>query len=128
MENGMYDGNGRWLFRNPPSGNSKPMDTSLLGHPVILPRHGQVDKHKIQAPIRNKRIKCTYSKVLRIRVTHTMIPRLITSWSKNHLWYRTKPKVMDVVGAANKVEALKGRKDRPSRPMLKSIWLSVLHV
>jgi hypothetical protein len=35
--------------------------------------------------------------------------------------------VMDVV-AADKVEALKGRKDGPSRAMLKSIWLSVLHV
>jgi hypothetical protein len=36
-------------------------------------------------------------------------------------------KVMDVV-AADKVEALKGRKDGPSRAMLKSIWLSILHV
>jgi hypothetical protein len=35
--------------------------------------------------------------------------------------------VMYVV-AADKVEALKGRKDGPSRAMLKSIWLSVLHV
>jgi hypothetical protein len=35
--------------------------------------------------------------------------------------------VMDVV-AADKVEALKKRKDGPSRAMLKSIWLSVLHV
>jgi hypothetical protein len=70
VKNGMYGGNERWLFRNPPSGNSKPMDTSLLGHPVISPRHGQVDKHKIQAPVRKKGIKCTYSKVLRIRVTY----------------------------------------------------------
>jgi hypothetical protein len=77
--------------------------------------------------LETKGIKCTYSKVLRIRVTHTMIPRLITSWSKIHLCYRTKPKVMDVV-VADKVEALKGRKDGPSRAMLKSIWLSVLHV
>jgi hypothetical protein len=35
--------------------------------------------------------------------------------------------VMDVV-VADKVEALKGKKDGPSRAMLKSIWLSVLHV
>jgi hypothetical protein len=35
--------------------------------------------------------------------------------------------VMDAA-AADKVEALKGRKDGPSRAMLKSIWLSVLHV
>jgi hypothetical protein len=34
---------------------------------------------------------------------------------------------MDVV-VADKVEALKERKDGPSRAMLKSIWLSVLHV
>jgi hypothetical protein len=35
--------------------------------------------------------------------------------------------VMDVV-AADKIEALKGRKGGPSRAMLKSIQLSVLHV
>ena len=35
--------------------------------------------------------------------------------------------VMDAA-AADKVEALKGRKDGPSRTILKSIWLSVLHV
>jgi hypothetical protein len=35
--------------------------------------------------------------------------------------------VMDA-SAADKVEALKGRKDGPSRAMLKSIRLSVLHV
>jgi hypothetical protein len=35
--------------------------------------------------------------------------------------------VMDVA-AADKVEALKKRKDGPSKAMLKSIWLSVLHV
>ena len=35
--------------------------------------------------------------------------------------------VMDAT-AADKVEALEGRKDGPSRAMLKSIWLSVLNV
>jgi hypothetical protein len=35
---------------------------------------------------------------------------------------------MDVAVAADKVKALKGRKDGPSKAMLKSIWLSVLHV
>jgi hypothetical protein len=34
---------------------------------------------------------------------------------------------MDAV-VVDKVEALKKRKDGPSRAMLKSIWLSVLHV
>jgi hypothetical protein len=62
--------------------------------------------------LETKGIKCTYSKVSKIRVTHTMIPRLITSWSKNHLRHKTKPMVMDVV-VADKVEALKGRKDGP---------------
>jgi hypothetical protein len=38
------------------------------------------------------------------------------------------PKVMDVVVAVDKVEALKGRKDGPSRDMLKLIWFLVLHV
>jgi hypothetical protein len=31
------------------------MGTGLLGHPGIPPRHGQVDKYKIQAFVRNKR-------------------------------------------------------------------------
>jgi len=35
---------------------------------------------------------------------------------------------MDTAAAVDKVEALKGRKDGPSRAMLKSIWLLVLHV
>jgi hypothetical protein len=35
---------------------------------------------------------------------------------------------MDAAAVADKVEALKGRKDGPSRAMLKSMWLSVLHV
>jgi hypothetical protein len=50
-----YDGSGQWLFRNPPSGKSKPTDTGLLGHPVNPPKHGQVGKCKIQAVVRNKR-------------------------------------------------------------------------
>jgi hypothetical protein len=35
---------------------------------------------------------------------------------------------MDAAVVADKVEVLKGRKDGPSRAILKSIWLSVLHV
>jgi hypothetical protein len=35
---------------------------------------------------------------------------------------------MDVVAATDKMEALKMRKYGPSRAMLKSIWLSILHV
>jgi hypothetical protein len=74
-----------------------------------------------------KGIRCIHSMVLMIKVTHTMIPRLITSWSKNHLCNRTKPMVMDVV-ATDKAKMLKERKGGPSRAMLKSILLSVLHV
>jgi hypothetical protein len=55
MESGKYGGSGRWLLMNPPSGNSKPMGASLLGHPVIPPKYGQVDRYKIQALVRNKR-------------------------------------------------------------------------
>jgi hypothetical protein len=76
--------------------------------------------------MKQKRIKCTYSNVLRIRVTHTMIPRLITSWSKTHCCLKDQADGMDVV-VADRMEALK-KKDGPSRARLKSIWLSVLHV
>ena len=41
--------------------------------------------------MKQKRIKCTYSNALRIRVTHTMIPGLITSWSKTHCYFKTRP-------------------------------------
>jgi hypothetical protein len=56
-----------------------------------------------------------------------MIPGPITSWSKNLLRYKTKPKVMDAV-AADKTNLMREEKDGPSRAMLGSILLSVLHV
>ena len=65
--------------------------------------------------------------VLMIKVTHTMILELITSWSKNRLQHKTKPMVMDVV-VADKIKVLEERKGRPFRAMPKSILLSVLHV
>jgi hypothetical protein len=83
MESGKYGGSGRWLLMNPPSGNSKPMGTSLLGHPVIPPDMVKWIGIRSKHPLETKRIECTYSKVLRIRVTHTMIPELITSWSRS---------------------------------------------
>jgi hypothetical protein len=91
--------------------------------PDMFKRASIRSKHLLET----KRIKYTYSRVLMIKVTHTMIPGLITSWSKNHLRHKTKPMVMDVV-VADKVEALKGKKDGPSRTMLKLIRLSILHV
>jgi hypothetical protein len=78
-------------------------------------------------PLETKRTKCTYSKVLRIRVTHTMIPRTHYLMEQDPSLLQDQAEVMDVA-VADKVEALKGRKDGPSRAMLKSIWLSVLHV
>jgi hypothetical protein len=40
---------------NPPSGNSKTMGISLLGHPVIPLRYVQVDSHKNQALVKDKK-------------------------------------------------------------------------
>jgi hypothetical protein len=78
-------------FHKPTQWQLTPRGTNLLGHSVIPPRYGQVKRHKVQAYVMNqKRIKCTYSNVLRIRVTHTMIPGLITSWSKTHYCFRTR--------------------------------------
>ena len=56
-----------------------------------------------------------------------MIAGPITSWRKNLLRYKTKPKVMDVV-AADKMSLMKEEKDGPSRAILRSILLLVLHV
>jgi hypothetical protein len=56
-----------------------------------------------------------------------MIPGPITSWSKNLFLYKTKSMVMDVV-ATNKTKLMKEERDGPSRAMLRSILLSVLHV
>jgi hypothetical protein len=55
MKKWFYDRSRRWIFINPPSGKPKPTDTCLIGHPVILPRHVQVGKYKIQVFVRNKR-------------------------------------------------------------------------
>ena len=55
-----------------------------------------------------------------------MIPGPITSWRKSLLQYKTRLMVMDVV--ADKMSLMKEKKDGPSRAMLKSILLSVLHV
>jgi hypothetical protein len=56
-----------------------------------------------------------------------MIPGPITSWSKSLLRYKTKSMVMDAV-AVDKTNLTKEEKDGPSRAMLRSILLSVLHV
>jgi hypothetical protein len=56
-----------------------------------------------------------------------MIPEPTTSWSKSLLRYKTKPMVMDDV-VADKTNLKKEEKDGPSRAMLRSILLSVLHV
>jgi hypothetical protein len=56
-----------------------------------------------------------------------MIPGPITSWSKSLLSCKSKPMVMDVP-AADRTTLTKKKKDGPSRAMLRSILLSVLHV
>jgi hypothetical protein len=56
-----------------------------------------------------------------------MIPGPITSWSKSLLRYKSKPKVMDAV-AADKTSLMEEEKGGPSRTMLRSILISVLHV
>jgi hypothetical protein len=56
-----------------------------------------------------------------------MIPGPITSWSKSLLRYKTKPMAMDAA-TADKMNLMKEEKDGPSRAMLRSILLSVLHV
>jgi hypothetical protein len=56
-----------------------------------------------------------------------MIPGPITSWSMNLFRYKTKSMVMDIV-VADKTIMMKEEKDGPSRAMLRSILLSVLHV
>jgi hypothetical protein len=56
-----------------------------------------------------------------------MIPGPITSWSKSLLRYKSKPKVIDAA-AVDKTSLMKEKKDGPSRAMLRSILLSVLHV
>jgi hypothetical protein len=55
MKKWCYEGSERWILRNPPSEKPKPTDTGLLGHPVNLPKHGQVGKCNIQAVVRNKK-------------------------------------------------------------------------
>ena len=76
--------------------------------------------------LETKGIKYIYLKVLTIKSdtyhdtqTHYLMeqePSLI----------QNQAEVMDVV-VVDKVEALKERKDGPSRAMLKSIWFSILH-
>ena len=81
MKSGKYGRNGRWPFIDPPW-KLIPKGTNLLGNFFIPPRYGQVKEHNFQANVmKQKRIQCTYSNVLRIKVTHTMIPRLVTEIS-----------------------------------------------
>jgi hypothetical protein len=103
-----------------PSGNSKPMGTSSLGHPVIPPRYGQVDRHKIQAPVRNKNNQIHIFKGFEDQSdtyhdtwTHYLM-------EQDLFLLQDQAEVMNVA-AVDKVEVLKKEKDGPSRAMLKSI-------
>ena len=88
--------------------------TMALCHP---PRYGQVKGHNFQANVmKQKRVQCTYSNASKIRVTHTMIPGLITSWSKTHCYFRTT-----LVGwmLLLLIDGMHWRKDGPSGAKLK---------
>jgi hypothetical protein len=79
-------------FHRPTQWQLIPKGTNLLGHFVIPTRYGQVKGHNFQENVmKQKRIQRTYSNALKIKVTHTMIPRLITSWSKTHCYFRIRP-------------------------------------
>ena len=60
-------------------------------------------------------------------MTHTMIPRTNYLMEKSPLRYKPRPVVMDAA-TADRTSLAKKKKDGPSRAMLKSISLSVLHV
>ena len=72
-------------------------------------------------------VRCIYLKVIMIKhdTYHDTGP--ITSWRKSLLRYKSNPKVMDAV-ATDRIGLMKKKKDGPSRAMLRSILLSVLHV
>jgi hypothetical protein len=55
MESGKYARSERWILMNLPIGKSKPMGTRLLGHPVIPPKYGQVDRHNNHTPVKDKK-------------------------------------------------------------------------
>jgi hypothetical protein len=59
----------------------------ILSSPLDMVKWiGIISKHSLET----KKFKGIYSKVLKIRVTHTMISRLITPWSNIQFYYRTK--------------------------------------
>jgi hypothetical protein len=103
------------------------MGTSLLGHHVIPPRYGQVDRYKIQSPVRNKKNRMHIFKGFEDQNDTYHDTRTHYLMEQDLFLLQDQVEVMDVV-AANKVEALKRRKNGPSRAMLKSFWLLILHV
>jgi hypothetical protein len=79
--------------------------------PGVVKWKGIRSKHMLE----EKRIKCTYSKVLRIRVTHTMIPETHYLMEQDPFLLQDQADVMDVV-AADKVEVLKKKRMGPLGP------------
>jgi hypothetical protein len=55
MESGKYARSERWILMNLPTRKSKPMGTRLLGHLVIPPKYGQVDRHNNYTPVKDKK-------------------------------------------------------------------------
>jgi hypothetical protein len=103
-----------------PQWQLKTMGTSLLGHLVIPPRYGQVYRHKIQALVRNKKNQMHIFKGFEDQSDTYHDTRTHYLMEQDPSLLQDQAEVMDVV-VADKVEALKGRKDGPSGATLKSI-------
>jgi hypothetical protein len=81
-----------------------------------------VDRYKIQAPVRNKKNQMHIFKGFEDQSDTYHDTQTHYLMEQDPLLLQDQAKVMDAA-AADKVEALKERKDGPSRAMLKSIWL-----
>jgi hypothetical protein len=100
---------------NPLSGNAKPMGTILLGHPIIYPRYGQVDRHKIQALVRNKNNQMNIFKGFEDQSDTYHDTQTHYLMEKDPLLLQDQAEVMDV-GFVDKVGALKEENMGPPEP------------
>jgi hypothetical protein len=82
------------------------MSTNLLGHPVIPPRCGQVERHKVQAHVRSKKNQMHISKGFEDQSDTHHDTRTHYYMEQDPFLLQDQADVMDVV-AADKVEALK---------------------
>ena len=105
-------------FHEPTQWKLTPKGTNLLGHSVIPPgmdkSKGIKSKH---TSWRKRELNAHIQMFFKIGVTHTMIPRLITSWSKTYCYFRNR-----LVGwmLLLLIYKLHWRKYGPSRDKLRS--------